>query len=60
VPGAGWTVAPAFGKGWVADQGSECLIDDHLGGDIAEFDFTPCFNLFLHWTEIPLHPVHAD
>jgi hypothetical protein len=53
-------VAPAFGKGWVADQGSECLIDDHLGGDIAEFDFTPCFNLFLHWTEIPLHPVHAD
>ena len=38
----------------------ERLVDDHLGGDIAEFGLPPGFDLLLHRAEIPLHPVDSD
>ena len=38
----------------------EGLIDDHFGGDVAEFALLPCHYLLSHRLEIPLHPVDPD
>ena len=38
----------------------ERLVDDHLGGDVAEFRLPPGLHLLAHRLEVPLHPVHAD
>ena len=38
----------------------ECLVDDHLGGDVCQFASLPSFHLLSHGFEVPLHSVDAD
>jgi len=38
----------------------ECLVDDHLGGDVRQFTPLPCFHLLSHGLEVSLHSVDAD
>src|SRR5258708_15299084 len=38
----------------------ECLVDDHLGGDVRQFTFLPCLHLLSHRLKVPLHSVHSD
>jgi len=34
---------------------NECLVDDHLRGDVGEFTFLPGSHLLSHRLEVPLH-----
>jgi len=38
----------------------ECLVDDHLAGNVCQFIFLPGFHLFSHRLEVSLHLVDAD
>lgn len=38
----------------------ECLVDDHLGGDVRQFASLPRLHLLLHGLEVPLHPIDSD
>jgi hypothetical protein len=37
----------------------ECLVDDHLGGDVRQFTSLLDFDLLSHRLEVPLHLVNA-
>ena len=38
----------------------ECLVDDHLGGDVRQFTSLPGFHLLSHRLKVSLHPVNAN
>ena len=38
----------------------ECLVDDHLGGDVRQLTFLPRFHLLSHRLKISLHSVNAN
>src|SRR5258708_5457138 len=38
----------------------ERLVDDHLGGDVRQFTFLPCFHLLSHRLEVSLHSVDSN
>src|SRR5713226_6514786 len=38
----------------------ECLVDDHLGGDVRQFTSLPRFHLLSHRLKVSLHSVNTN
>jgi hypothetical protein len=38
----------------------ECLVDDHLSGDINQLGSLPRFHLFSHGLKVSLHSIDTD
>jgi len=61
VPGLEVQIVHGAGKvlGSFESALDECLVDDHLGGDVRQLTFLPGFHLLSHGVKVSLHPIDA-